>query len=123
MENKIHGFTVVTKEYVDEVGATLYDMTHNKSGARLLFLDRADENTTFSIGFKTTPTDDTGVFHIIEHSVLCGSKKFPVKDPLTELFKGSVSTYLNALTSGDKTLYPVSSKNAKAFYICTVNFS
>ena len=116
MKDKMHGFTVVTKEYVDEVSATLYDMTHDKSGARLLFLDRADENATFSIGFKTTPTDDTGVFHIIEHSVLCGSKKFPVKDPLTELFKGSVSTYLNALTSGDKTLYPVSSKNAKAFY-------
>lgn len=111
----LHGFTVRSNEYIDELGATLYDMTHEDSGARLLYLDRSDENATFAIGFKTTPTDDTGVFHIMEHSVLCGSKKFPIKDPFTELLKGSVSTYLNALTSGDKTLYPVSSKNAKAF--------
>ena len=115
-KDRLYGFTVVSKEYIDEVGATLFDMLHDKSGARLLFLDREDENATFSIGFKTTPTDDTGVFHIIEHSVLCGSKKFPVKDPMTELLKGSVSTYLNALTSGDKTMYPVSSKNPKAFH-------
>ena len=113
--DKLHGFSVTAKEYVREIDATLFDLTHDKSGARLLFLDRSDENTTFAIGFKTTPTDDTGVFHIMEHSVLCGSKKFPVKDPLTELLKGSVSTYLNALTSGDKTVYPVSSKNAKSF--------
>lgn len=113
--DKLYGFSVTKKEYIDEVDATLFDMTHEKSGARLLFLDRCDDNTTFAIGFKTIPTDDTGVFHIMEHSVLCGSKKFPIKDPFTELLKGSVSTYLNALTSGDKTLYPVSSKNAKAF--------
>ena len=112
---KLYGFTVTKEEYIEEVGATLFDMTHDKSGARLILLDRADENTTFAIGFKTVPTDDTGVFHIMEHSVLCGSKKFPVKDPFTELLKGSVSTYLNALTAGDKTLYPVSSKNSKAF--------
>ena len=113
--DKLYGFTVTSKEYIDEVGAMLFDMTHERSGARLLFLERSDDNMTFAVGFKTTPTDDTGVFHIMEHSVLCGSKKFPIKDPFTELLKGSVSTYLNALTSGDKTLYPVSSKNAKAF--------
>ena len=113
--DKLYGFSVTSKEYIEEVGATLFDMTHEKSGARLLFLDRSDDNMTFAVGFKTTPTDDTGVFHIMEHSVLCGSKKFPIKDPFTELLKGSVTTYLNALTSGDKTLYPVSSKNAKAF--------
>lgn len=113
--DKIYGFSVTSKEYIDEVGATLFDMKHEKSGARLFFLDRSDDNMTFAVGFKTTPTDDTGVFHIMEHSVLCGSKKFPIKDPFTELLKGSVTTYLNALTSGDKTLYPVSSKNAKAF--------
>ena len=115
INDKLYGFTVTNVERVDEVDATLVDMLHDKSGARLIFLDRRDENTTFTIGFKTTPTDDTGVFHILEHSVLCGSKKFPIKDPFTELLKGSVSTYLNALTSGDKTLYPVSSKNPKAF--------
>ena len=113
--NTLYGFTVTSKEYIDEIGATLFDMKHEKSGARLFFLDRSDDNMTFAVGFKTTPTDDTGVFHIMEHSVLCGSKKFPIKDPFTELLKGSVTTYLNALTSGDKTLYPVSSKNAKAF--------
>lgn len=110
-----YGFTLTRSERIDEVDATLCYLTHEKSGARLYHLKRRDENMTFAIGFKTAPTDDTGVFHILEHSVLCGSKKFPIKDPFTELLKGSVSTYLNALTSGDKTLYPVSSKNAKAF--------
>lgn len=114
-KDKLFGFSLTGSTYVKEIDATLFDFTHDKSGARLLFLDRSDENTTFAIGFKTVPTDDTGVFHIMEHSVLCGSKNFPVKDPFTELLKGSVSTYLNALTSGDKTLYPVSSKNAKSF--------
>ena len=111
-ENK-YGFRVTSIEHIDEIDASLFDMLHEKSGARLIFLDRKDENMTFTVGFKTTPTDDTGVFHILEHSVLCGSKKFPIKDPFNELLKCSVSTYLNALTSGDKTLYPVASKNAK----------
>lgn len=113
-ENK-YGFSLTSSERIDEVDGTLFDMMHDKSGARLIYLDRRDENTTFCIAFKTTPTDDTGVFHILEHSVLCGSRKFPIKDPFNELVKGSLSTYLNALTSGDKTLYPVSSKNAKSF--------
>lgn len=112
---KKYGFKVCSRERIDEVDATLVDMTHEKTGARLLYLDRRDENTTFCIAFKTPPTDDTGVFHILEHSVLAGSKKFPVKDPFNEMIKGSLSTYLNALTSGEKTLYPVSSKNAKSF--------
>ena len=116
INEKLYGFTVLSESRVDEVNGTLYDLTHEKSGARLLFLERPDENKTFAIGFKTIPTDDTGVFHIMEHSVLCGSKKFPVKDPFTELLKGSISTYLNAFTSGDKTVYPVASKNAKAFH-------
>ena len=98
-KDKLFGFSLTGSTYVKEIDATLFDFTHDKSGARLLFLDRSDENTTFAIGFKTVPTDDTGVFHIMEHSVLCGSKNFPVKDPFTELLKGSVSTYLNALTS------------------------
>ena len=112
----IHGFRVISSSRVDEVDGTLYDLKHEKCGARLLFLDRQDENKTFAISFKTIPKDDTGVFHIMEHSVLCGSRKFPVKDPFTELIKGSITTYLNAFTSGDKTVYPVSSKNNKAFH-------
>ena len=113
-ENK-YGFSMTSHARIDEVDATLFDLVHEKSGARLIYLDRADENKTFAIGFKTIPTDDTGVFHIMEHSLLCGSRKFPVKDPFTELIKGSITTYLNAFTSGDKTIYPVSSKNNKAF--------
>ena len=115
INEKLYGFTVLTESRIDEVDGVLYDLFHEKSGARLLYLDRPDENKTFAIGFKTVPTDDTGVFHIMEHSVLCGSKKFPIKDPFTELVKGSITTYLNAFTSGDKTIYPVSSKNNKAF--------
>ena len=114
--DKLYGFTAVSIDTIKEIEATLVDMRHDKSGARLLLLDRRDDNATFTIAFKTTPTDDTGVFHILEHSVLCGSKKFPIKDPFTELSKNTVSTYLNALTSGDKTLYPVSSKNPKSFH-------
>lgn len=116
INDTINGFCVTSSSRIDEVNGTLYDLKHTKSGARLLYLDRPDENKTFAIGFKTIPTDDTGVFHIMEHSVLCGSKKFPVKDPFTELIKGSITTYLNAFTSGDKTVYPVSSKNDKAFF-------
>lgn len=111
----LHNFRITSATRINEVDGTLYDMAHDKSGARLLLLDRADENKTFAIAFKTIPQNDTGVFHIMEHSVLCGSEKFPVKDPFTELIKGSVSTYLNAFTSSDKTVYPVSSKNGKAF--------
>lgn len=113
-ENK-YGFSIRSIDKIPFIDATSVEMIHEKSGARLIYLDRRDENTTFCIAFKTPPTDDTGVFHILEHSVLCGSKKFPIKDPFNELIKGSLSTYLNALTSGDKTLYPVSSKNAKSF--------
>ena len=116
VNDRLYGFVTYSVENIPDVNATLIDMRHEKSGARLLILDRQDENATFTIGFKTTPTDDTGVFHILEHSVLCGSKKFPIKDPFAELSKGSIYTYLNALTAGDKTLYPVASKNPKAFY-------
>lgn len=115
VNDTLYGFKITDVGRIDEVDGTLYDAVHEKSGARLIFLDRQDENKTFSIGFKTIPSNDTGVFHIMEHSVLCGSKKFPVKDPFTELIKGSISTYINAFTSGDKTVYPVSSKNDKAF--------
>ena len=112
--NNMHGFVIKNVTEIKEINANLVTMEHQKSGASLFFLDRPDDNKTFAIAFKTIPDDDTGVFHILEHSVLCGSKKFPVKDPFTELIKGSVSTYLNAMTYGDRTVYPVSSKNDKA---------
>ncbi len=88
---------------------------HKKSGARVLILANDDENKVFSVSFKTPPSDDTGVPHIIEHSVLCGSEKFPIKDPFVELIKGSLNTFLNAMTFNDKTMYPIASCNDKDF--------
>lgn len=90
-------------------------LKHKKSGARIVLLSNNDENKVFSIGFRTPPTNDTGLQHIIEHTVLCGSKKYPVKDPFVELCKGSLNTFLNAMTYPDKTVYPVASCNIVDF--------
>lgn len=90
-------------------------LRHKKSGARVLLMENEDENKVFAIGFRTPPSDSTGVPHIMEHSVLCGSKDFPVKDPFVELVKGSLNTFLNAMTYPDKTVYPVASCNDKDF--------
>ncbi len=108
---RMHGFVVDSSEPLSEIDGSAHVMCHEKSGARLLFLQNADENKAFSIAFKTPPADDTGVFHILEHSVLCGSKKFPVKEPFVDLLKTSMQTFLNALTFPDKTMYPVASTN------------
>ena len=90
-------------------------LKHQKSGARVLLMENDDENKVFAIGFRTPPSDSTGVPHIMEHSVLCGSREFPVKDPFVELVKGSLNTFLNAMTYPDKTVYPVASCNDKDF--------
>ncbi len=111
----LYGFRKEGEQYIDEIGGTLLRYTYEKTDTPLVYLKRPDKNMTFAIAFRTPPADDTGVFHIIEHSVLCGSEKYPVKDPFSELLKGSVNTYLNALTYPDRTVYPVSSKNRKAF--------
>lgn len=107
----ISGFTVERSEEITELDATAYVLHHASSGARLLYLACEDENKAFAIGFKTPPTDSTGVFHILEHSVLCGSAKFPVKEPFADLIKSSMQTFLNAMTYPDKTVYPVASTN------------
>lgn len=107
----IQGFTVKRTRYLPELEANLWEMEHMKTVAQLCWLDRADENKAFSIAFKTVPEDSTGVFHILEHSVLCGSDKYPLKEPFAELLKSSVQTFLNAMTFPDKTVYPVSSRN------------
>ena len=109
------GFKLIRTEAIEEVNATLYEMEHIKSGANLIYLDRDDENKTFAIGFPTLPKNDTGVFHIIEHSVLCGSDKYPLRDPFAELLKSSLNTFLNAVTYEDRTVYPVSSRCEKDF--------
>ena len=110
-----YGFSLVREQEISELDATLYELIHIKSGAALVYLDREDENKTFSIGFPTPPENDTGVFHIIEHSVLCGSKKYPLNDPFAELLKGSLNTFLNAITYEDRTIYPVSSRCERDF--------
>lgn len=119
MEFKInevyHGFKLLVQEEVKENQSTARVFYHIKSGARLLHLENEDDNKLFSIGFRTTPTDNTGVAHILEHSVLCGSKKFRSKDPFGNLAKSSLNTFLNAMTYTDKTIYPVSSRNHKDF--------
>ena len=114
-QKNMHGFEFVSSREIPELSGTLHEAVYKKNGAKLLYIDREDVNKTFAIAFKTIPTDDTGVFHIIEHSVLCGSEKYPVKEPFVELLKGSLKTFLNAFTFPDKTMYPVSSRNEKDF--------
>lgn len=109
----IHGFVIESNEEVAEIDGVALQGVHKASGARLLILKNSDRNKAFSIGFRTPPKNDTGVFHILEHSVLCGSKRFPVKEPFVELLKTSMQTFLNAMTFSDKTMYPVASTNEK----------
>lgn len=103
------------QETVPELKSTGYILRHKKSGARILLLQNDDDNKVFSIGFRTPPKDSTGAAHIIEHTVLCGSEKFPSKDPFIELAKGSLNTFLNAMTYPDKTIFPVASCNGQDF--------
>jgi Zn-dependent M16 (insulinase) family peptidase len=111
----IGGFRRISVTPLAALSARAHLFRHKKTGAELLWLDRASENKTFAIAFQTVPQDDTGVFHILEHSVLCGSEKYPVKEPFLELMKGSLNTFLNALTFSDKTMFPVSSRNDTDF--------
>lgn len=111
----LHGFTVKSVADLSEVHGRLVRMVHEKTGTELAWLDRDDENMTFGISFRTLPEDDTGVAHILEHSVLCGSGKYPVKEPFVDLLKSSLQTFLNAYTSKDQTVYPVSSRNRRDF--------
>lgn len=108
-------YLFIQEEEIGELKSQGYVLQHKKSGARVIVLSNDDNNKVFSIGFRTPPKDDTGVPHIIEHSVLCGSKEFPSKDPFVELAKGSLNTFLNAMTFSDKTIYPIASCNEKDF--------
>lgn len=113
--NTYGGFIVRRMTYVNEVGAELYELEHIRSGAKLIYLGCDDDNKVFSVMFRTMPEDSTGVFHILEHSVLCGSDRYPVKEPFVDLLKGSMATFLNAFTFPDKTGYPVASCNDRDF--------
>ena len=108
-------YELVKESGLEELGLTAYVLRHKKTGARVICLPAEDPNKVFAIAFRTPPVDDSGLSHILEHSVLCGSDKFPVKDPFVELMKTSPNTFLNAMTYPDKTVYPVSSCNDKDF--------
>lgn len=112
----VAGFVLEKKEFVPAKKATLYTLRHGQCGAKLLYFDRPDDNKTFAVSFKTLPENDTGVFHILEHSVLNGSKKYPVKEPFVSLLQTSMQTFLNAMTYGDKTMFPVSSRNEQDLF-------
>ena len=113
--SELKAYEILKTENLTDIQSTGYILRHKKSGARVAVISNTDENKVFYIGFRTPPEDETGVPHIIEHTVLCGSKKFPVKDPFVELVKGSLNTFLNAMTYPDKTIYPVASCNDKDF--------
>ncbi|MBW9156139.1 insulinase family protein [Clostridium tagluense] len=111
-----HGFKLIQEKNIEELNSVTRLFEHEKSGARLLHLENDDDNKVFSIGFRTPPKSSNGLPHILEHSVLCGSRKFPTKEPFVELIKGSLNTFLNAMTFSDKTIYPLASKNEKDFF-------
>lgn len=112
---QLKAYTILEKREIKDIDSVSYLLKHNKTGARVALLSNDDDNKVFYIGFRTPPTDSTGVAHIIEHTVLCGSDKYPLKDPFIELAKGSLNTFLNAMTYPDKTIYPVASCNDKDF--------
>lgn len=111
----LDAYEVIENRRIDDLDSTGMLLKHKKTGARIAVLINDDDNKVFSIGFRTPPTDSTGVAHIIEHSVLCGSDKYPVKDPFIELAKGSLNTFLNAMTYPDKTVYPIASCNDRDY--------
>lgn len=112
---ELSAYSVIEKREIKDLNSVSYLLKHKRTGARIALLSNDDDNKVFYIGFRTPPKDSTGVAHIIEHTVLCGSDKFPVKDPFIELAKGSLNTFLNAMTYPDKTVYPVASCNDKDF--------
>jgi len=112
----IHGFKLTREQDIPEIKTRVFLYEHEKTGAELLSLSNKDENKVFGISFRTPPHDSTGLPHILEHSVLGGSRKYPVKEPFVELLKGSLKTFLNAMTYPDKTCYPVASQNLQDFY-------
>ncbi|MDO4307268.1 MAG: insulinase family protein [Eubacteriales bacterium] len=111
----LSAYEVIQEENLTDIHSTGWLLRHRKTGARVMLIENDDENKVFNIAFRTTPRNSTGVAHILEHSVLCGSREFPLKDPFVELVKGSLNTFLNAMTYPDKTCYPVASCNDQDF--------
>ncbi len=111
----LHGFTVERIDSLPSINATMIRLQHQKTGARFMHLERDDDNHLFAVGFRTPPDDSTGVAHILEHTALCGSERFPVRDPFFSMLKRSLNSFMNAMTASDWTLYPFSSMNRKDF--------
>ena len=109
------GYKTIEDKEIPEIGSRAILLEHIKTGSRILKLKNDDDNNVFGIGFKTPPTDSTGVAHIVEHCVLSGSRKYKTKEPFMDVYKGSLQTFLNAMTFGDKTIYPIGSRNDKDF--------
>jgi presequence protease len=112
----LHGYIIKRIAFLDKTATTFYELEHSKSGARHIHLENSSLDNCFCVAFKTTPYNDTGVAHILEHIALCGSKKYPVRDPFFNMIKRSVNSFMNAMTSSDWTAYPFSSQNKKDFY-------
>ena len=116
MSDLIHGFELIEERHIEEIDSKARLFRHARTGAELVSVENNDENKSFMISFKTPPDDDTGLPHIMEHSVLAGSRKYPVKEPFVEMYKTSLNTFLNAMTRSDSTVYPVASANLQDFY-------
>ncbi len=114
-QSALNAYEIIEQHVSEELHGNAVLLSHKKTAAKVVLIETDDDNKVFYVGFKTPPKDDTGVAHILEHSVLCGSKNFPLKDPFVELVKGSLNTFLNAMTYPDKTVYPVASCNDKDF--------
>jgi len=112
----IGGYTVTKTAYLTDIRSWLYQLKHEATGARHIHISNGDRENTFGVAFKTVPSDSTGVAHILEHTVLCGSKRFPVRDPFFSMLKRSLSTFMNAFTASDWTMYPFATQNRKDFY-------
>ena len=117
--DQIHGFTLVDSQFIQDANAQVHTFAHKQSGGQVIWVENDDQNRSFGIGFKTPPKDSTGVAHIVEHSVLSGSRKYPAKDPFMTMLKTSMNTFLNAMTFSDMTIYPVSSMNEEDFHNLT----
>ena len=117
--DQIHGFTLVDSQFIPDANAQVHTFAHKQSGGQVIWVENDDQNRSFGIGFKTPPKDSTGVAHIVEHSVLSGSRKYPAKDPFMTMLKTSMNTFLNAMTFSDMTIYPVSSMNEEDFHNLT----
>ncbi|MFE2775984.1 insulinase family protein [Aerococcus urinaeequi] len=117
--DQLHGFILVDSQFIQDANAQVHTFAHEQSGGQVIWVENDDQNRSFGIGFKTPPKDSTGVAHIVEHSVLSGSRKYPAKDPFMTMLKTSMNTFLNAMTFSDMTIYPVSSMNEEDFHNLT----